>query len=355
MQKENDQLTALFRSRLNGAELTVRDGFWEELEQAVPVALLHRRKVLFYRISAVASVVLVLLSTFACIWYCSPKEEVKQAFAQVAVSSHASLNGDRIQVDPLPITVEPVLSRSHNRVASGSALPLSSDEDSVSMTLSMSFSFSVTQVSDRSSSDGMNRRSGFEEQALNQVDANERESTDRQLSESVRSARADRHQSSSKWALKAHAGVGLPADQGTHKAPLSVGVEVERKLNERLSVETGLNYSFLRSDGQRLHYLGIPLKANYTLLGSDHIDCYLSGGGLLDKCIAGAPNNGFGHEPIQLSLMGGVGIRYKLNESVALFVEPTIIHHFKTDSELATVRTSRPTAFNLLCGIRMTY
>lgn len=354
MQKENDQLTALFRSRLSGAELPVREGFWEELEQAVPVALIHRRKVLFYRISAVASVVLVLLSTFACIWYCSPKEEVKMAFARVAASGSARLSGD--EVEPMPITVKPVLKRSHNQVASGASLPLWSSEDSVSTTVSMSFSFSVTQVSGSSSSVGMNRTSGFEEQQTStSTDGDRGENRGSQLAKSARKACEDGRRSPSKWALKGHVGVGLPADHGTHKAPLSVGAEVERKLTERLSVETGLNYALLRSDGQQLHYLGIPLKVNYTLFDSDQIACYLSGGGLLDKCIAGAPNNGFSHEPIQLSLMGGVGVRYKLTESVALFVEPTISHHFKTDSELATVRTSRPTAFNLLCGIRMTY
>ena len=30
--KGNDEITGLFRSRLSGAEMTVRDGFWEELK-----------------------------------------------------------------------------------------------------------------------------------------------------------------------------------------------------------------------------------------------------------------------------------------------------------------------------------
>ena len=30
--RENDEITGLFRSRLSGAEMTVRDGFWEELK-----------------------------------------------------------------------------------------------------------------------------------------------------------------------------------------------------------------------------------------------------------------------------------------------------------------------------------
>lgn len=38
-----------------------------------------------------------------------------------------------------------------------------------------------------------------------------------------------------------------------------------------------------------------------------------------------------------------------------LLGDEAISHHFKTDSKLATVRTKRPTNFNLLCGLRMTY
>ena len=38
MKKENDEITDLFRTRLADAGMTVRDGFWEELSQDIPVA-----------------------------------------------------------------------------------------------------------------------------------------------------------------------------------------------------------------------------------------------------------------------------------------------------------------------------
>ncbi len=31
--RENDEITGLFRNRLSGAEIPVREGFWEELER----------------------------------------------------------------------------------------------------------------------------------------------------------------------------------------------------------------------------------------------------------------------------------------------------------------------------------
>ena len=38
MKKENDEITDLFRTRLADAGMNVRDGFWEELSQEIPVA-----------------------------------------------------------------------------------------------------------------------------------------------------------------------------------------------------------------------------------------------------------------------------------------------------------------------------
>ena len=37
MKKENDEITDLFRTRLADAGMSVRDGFWDELSQEIPV------------------------------------------------------------------------------------------------------------------------------------------------------------------------------------------------------------------------------------------------------------------------------------------------------------------------------
>lgn len=106
---------------------------------------------------------------------------------------------------------------------------------------------------------------------------------------------------------------------------------------------------------QNLHYLGIPVKLNITLAETPKLELYASVGGVADKCMAGAPDNDFRHEPVQLAVMAGVGVSYKVSDKIALFAEPGVSHHFKTDSKLETLRTARPTNFNLICGLRMTY
>ena len=102
--RENDEITGLFRSRLAGAEMTVREDFWEGLQRDLPspVAAKGRRPLFlsprFHRVAASASVVFVLGAASAAFWYFSPKEEIKEAFTQVAaMTPEGNLNGDVVQ------------------------------------------------------------------------------------------------------------------------------------------------------------------------------------------------------------------------------------------------------------------
>lgn len=349
MKRENDEITDLFRSRLGNAEMTVRDGFWEELDRTVVTCDHRRHRLIFFRLAAAASVLLVLAASSAAIWYFSPKEEVGEAFTQIAaVSGSGMMNGDGVQHNLLPIpVVEPILQKPAPKL-SGMLAHYLGEEDSISVTLSMSFSFSSSSGFGRRMRENANRGEAFWKIGENVepvVSAGE-EPAATQL------AKVEKPRT---WAAKAFVGTALPADQGTYKMPVSAGVTVEKKLNDCLALEGGLLYSNLRSNGRHLQYLGIPVKLNFTFVETPKLDLYASVGGIADKCIAGASNNDFKNEPIQLAVTAGVGINYKINDRIALFVEPGVSHHFKTDSKLATVRTERPTNFNLLCGIRMMY
>lgn len=83
-----------------------------------------------------------------------------------------------------------------------------------------------------------------------------------------------------------------------------------------------------RLDGDHaIHTLAVPVKLNAVLASNSKVDFYATLGGAAEKCIAGAEDNGFGAEPIQLSIAAGLGVRYKLNDRIALFAEPTVSHH----------------------------
>lgn len=351
MKRENDEITDLFRSRLSNTEMTVRDGFWEELENAVPVACQHRRRLMFFRVAAAASVLLVLAASSATFWYLSPKEDMEEAFTKIAMSTNVgSLNGDGVQVNPLPIPIQPVLQKPTPKAfALFSQNGSDAEEDSITFSFSMTFSFTETTSTDY----GIEHRNP--NNGVWQAGVGTETNISPENEQNVKKATLAKSGEARTWAVKPQVSMALPADNGLQKMPISVGVTVEKKLNKYLGIETGLLYSNLRSKGQKLHYLGIPVKLNLTFAETKKVDLYATVGGIADKCIAGAPDNDFKHEPVQLALTAGVGINYKINDRIALFAEPGISHHFKNDSKLATVRTERPTNFNLICGVRMTY
>lgn len=349
MKRENDEITDLFRSHLGHAEMTVRDGFWEELSRDVAVSSHHRRRVLFFRVAAAASVVLVLAASSAAFWFFSPKEEMEEAFTQLAVSGVGNLDGDRMNQSFSPVHTKPVLQKpAPNQYV---MLPRSEEEDdSISVTVSLSFSFS----SSTSGHHGYGRETEDSGENIWKAGVNNEPAASVTEGQPVKPVLAEVKKTRT-WSVKAAVGTALPAKNGKYKMPVMAGVTVEKMLNKYLGIETGLTYSNLRSENLNLHYLGIPLKANVHLVDTKKFDLYASIGGIVEKCIAGAPNNDFKNEPVQLAVIAGVGVNYKINDRIALFAEPGVSHHFKTDSKLETVRTKRPTNFNLMCGIRMTY
>lgn len=352
MKKENDEITNLFCSRLENMEMEVRNGFWEELNADVIGSQQHRKRLLFFRIVAAASVLLVLGAASMTIWYLSPKEEMQQEFSKIAATScGARLDGDGVLVKPLPKPLEPILSKSSSKNMPLLAQSVVDSDDSVSVTFSVSFTVSTNHNNDRYFT--QNHSEG-ETWKVNQENLLNKDSEE-QISESILSKPLDKTDQSHSLALKLFGATALSSDNNRFKMPISAGATLEKMINNYLGVEAGLMYSNLRSPGKSLHYLGIPVKMNVTLVKFSKVDVYASIGGIADKCIAGAPNNDFKHEPIQLALTAGLGLKYNLNDKLALFAESGLSHHFKTNSELATLRTQRPNNLNLLCGVRMTY
>ena len=369
--KGNDEITGLFRSRLSGAEMTVRDGFWEELKgdlsrvetDATNTSAATKRSVLtprFYRVAAAASVVLVLGAASAAFWYFSPKDEIQEAFTKVAtLTPESNLNGDVVQEKfPSIHETKPTAQNPGHKnpvpVSSGGILAANGDdEETVSVTVSITISQRV--YGNHHQGNGM-----YGQTASSRNENNHRvTATDPAVTNSELGSDSDKalpitnaDGCAKKWAFKAGIGTALP--KGDFGIPFTAGFSAERHLNKHFSLEAGLQYNRLDGD-HAIHTLAVPVKLNAVLASNSKVDFYATLGGAAEKCIAGAEDNGFGAEPIQLSIAAGLGVRYKLNDRIALFAEPTVSHHFDTDSQTKTLRTERPTNLNLLCGVRMTY
>ena len=133
-----------------------------------------------------------------------------------------------------------------------------------------------------------------------------------------------------------------------HHQPISFGLSVRKSLAKGFSVETGLTYT--------LHYLGIPLKANWNFLDKKLFTLYVSGGGMIEKCVYGK----LGTEketvkPLQFSVSGAVGAQFNATKRVGIYVEPGVAYFFDDGSDVQTIRKENPFNFNIQAGIRLTY
>ena len=151
-----------------------------------------------------------------------------------------------------------------------------------------------------------------------------------------------------------------------HHQPISFGLSVRKSLAKGFSVETGLTYTLLSSDAkfadsdqkteQKLHYLCIPLKANWNFLDKKLFTLYVSGGGMIEKCVYGK----LGTEketvkPLQFSVSGAVGAQFNATKRVGIYVEPGVAYFFDDGSDVQTIRKENPFNFNIQAGIRLTY
>lgn len=166
-----------------------------------------------------------------------------------------------------------------------------------------------------------------------------------------------------------------------HYMPLVISLSINKSLTSRWSVETGLRYTFLRSDFlsqskvmnketiQRIHYIGVPLKFNYRILTYNGFSLYGQGGGALDIPVNGSqsileysPQLGNStnttihiHAPLQWSVEGGLGIQYHFTPSFSIYAEPSFKYYFNPGSDIKTIRQDKPFEFTIPIGLRLTW
>lgn len=165
-----------------------------------------------------------------------------------------------------------------------------------------------------------------------------------------------------------------------HDKPITFGIAVNKHIGGKFSLETGLKYSFLKSDfrlgtgdyhvdkEQKLHYLGIPLKLSYRLMGYKKLSAYSSAGITLHVPIFGkttanyitdrvsAYTNNWKVTPtVQWTTSTSLGIQYQFVPNINLFVEPTLNWYIPNGSNIKNAWTERPFTFSVPFGIRFTW
>lgn len=170
-------------------------------------------------------------------------------------------------------------------------------------------------------------------------------------------------------------------EKSRHYMPLTIGLSLNYGLSSRWSVESGIRYTFLRSDfmreseiekteiNQRIHYIGIPLKFNYRIFGSNRFSIYGQGGAALDIPVNGTQSimkweQGWNKPefdrstisvPLQWSIEGGVGLQYHLTPSISIYAEPSFRYYFNPGTDIKTIRQDKPFEFTIPIGIRLNW
>lgn len=163
-----------------------------------------------------------------------------------------------------------------------------------------------------------------------------------------------------------------------HKQPIKTGISIRYQLNEKISIESGLTYSYLSSTlfagteqsfyktEQSLQYIGIPLKFNYDIWKNKRWNLYVSTGSLTEKCISGNYHTDYvldyklvakeskkiKEDELQWSINGSLGVQANLLDNVALFAEPGLSYYFDNKSNIETIYKTKPLNFNFMVGLR---
>lgn len=148
-----------------------------------------------------------------------------------------------------------------------------------------------------------------------------------------------------------------------HYMPVSFAASLNWEVSERWNIGTGLRYTYLRSDilqnkyvsKQKIHYLGIPLKASYTFWDSRFINAYVSAGALFEVPLAAHIDGKKIDAPDQWSAGAGIGMQFEITRKLSLYVEPDLYYYFDTGSDIRTIRTDKPFSVTIPVGIRFTW
>ena len=168
-----------------------------------------------------------------------------------------------------------------------------------------------------------------------------------------------------------------------HYMPVTVGLSISKSISSRWSLESGLRYTYLRTDiltenkynvsetVQKIHYIGIPLKFSYKVFKTNRFSIYGQAGFVLDIPVNGtsstfeynfnekAPyiNKSRIEMTLQWSVEGGVGVQYQFTPTISIYAEPSFNYYFKsgTGININTIRQDKPFELTIPIGIRMTW
>lgn len=177
--------------------------------------------------------------------------------------------------------------------------------------------------------------------------------------------------------IRTAATILAPADFSSRKfhAPISFGLRAGKQLSEKVSIESGLVYTYLLTDLEspnytarlNLHYLGVPLNAKVNVWTNRQWSVYASGGAMLEKGLQSVyvQTQQMGNQTIttsastdidgfQWSVNAAVGIAYNFVGAFDFYFEPGFAYFFDNDQPLS-IRSDRQFAPGVEAGVRFAF
>lgn len=155
-----------------------------------------------------------------------------------------------------------------------------------------------------------------------------------------------------------------------HYHPMSFGLSVGYNLTPRLTLTTGMVYTYASSDftssaagddiieTQRLHYIGVPLNLKYNVWGNNAIHTYATAGCQADFNVSAKMQTGdittdADKDRTQWSVGGAVGVQYNIIPRMGIYAEPGVRYYIDNKSSVETIFKEKKLNFNLQLGVRV--
>ena len=158
-----------------------------------------------------------------------------------------------------------------------------------------------------------------------------------------------------------------------HWMPLRIGLSVRVPVSERLGITTGLDYSLYSSFfsssvlvndclysvdiTQKVHYLGVPVRLDWSFVSLRWFQAYLGAGVKGDFCLNATQNGkSIGKDGPAFRLLGAGGVQFNATRHLGIYVEPEISWTPPSEKRvLATYSSEHPWMFSVASGIRITF
>ncbi len=157
--------------------------------------------------------------------------------------------------------------------------------------------------------------------------------------------------------------VNLLTDTRTQYPFIRGGVSLGIPVSKRWKLTTGVEYSLYKTfftysmtgvKQQSAHYLGIPVRMDWSIASNKWLDVYLGAGMEGDFCVAASlSGEKIQRDGFNFSLLGAAGVQFNCSRHIGLYLEPELSWTVPSGSRvLMTYRSQHPFFFTVAAGVR---